>query len=79
MDEINSKGVPCFQGSCSEIYREKAFETLGCVPSERLPNAKKLGETSLMFLIHPTLTTAEMDEVCNVIDSVMSEAGNKNN
>ena len=79
MEEINSRGVPCFQGSCSEIYREKAFETLGCVPSERLPNAKKLGETTLMFLIHPTLTSAEMDEMCNVIDSVMSEAGNKNN
>ncbi len=79
MEEINSRGVPCYQGSCSEIYREKAFETLGCVPSERLPNAKKLGETSLMFLIHPTLTTAEMDEMCSVIDSVMSESGNKNN
>jgi dTDP-4-amino-4,6-dideoxygalactose transaminase len=77
MDEINSRGVPCFQGSCSEIYREKAFETLGCVPSERLPNAKKLGETSLMFLIHPTLTTIEMNEMCNVINSVMSEAGNQ--
>ena len=74
MEEINSRGVPCFQGSCSEIYREKAFETLGCVPSERLPNAKKLGETSLMFLIHPTLTNAEMDEMCNVIDSVFLEA-----
>ncbi len=77
MDEINSRGVPCYQGSCSEIYREKAFETLDCVPSERLPNAKKLGETTLMFLIHPTLTPAEMDEMCNVIDSVMSEASNK--
>ena len=79
MEEINSRGVPCFQGSCSEIYREKAFETLGCVPSVRLPNAKILGETTLMFLIHPTLTSAEMDDMCNVIDSVMSEAGNKNN
>ncbi len=77
MEEINSRGVPCFQGSCSEIYREKAFETLGCIPRERLPNAEKLGETTLMFLIHPTLTTAEMDEMCNVIDSVMSEAGNQ--
>jgi dTDP-4-amino-4,6-dideoxygalactose transaminase len=77
MDEINSRGVPCFQGSCSEIYREKAFETLDCVPSEILPNAKKLGETTLMFLIHPTLTAAEMDEMCNVIDSVMYEASNK--
>jgi len=77
MEEINSRGIPCFQGSCSEIYREKAFEHLECVPKVRLPNAKLLGETTLMFLIHPTLTTAEMDEMCNVIDSVMSEAGKK--
>ena len=79
MDEINSKGVPCYQGSCSEIYREKAFENLGYAPNERLPNAKKLGETSLAFLIHPTLTSVEMEEMCKVIDGVMSEAGNKNN
>jgi dTDP-4-amino-4,6-dideoxygalactose transaminase len=77
MDEINSRGVPCYQGSCSEIYREKAFEHLECVPNVRLPNAKVLGETTLMFLIHPTLTSAEMDEMCNVIDSVMYEASNK--
>lgn len=77
MEEINSSGIPCFQGSCSEIYREKAFETLRCMPLERLPNAKKLGETTLMFLIHPTLTSLEVDEMCTVIDSVMSEAGKK--
>jgi dTDP-4-amino-4,6-dideoxygalactose transaminase len=77
MDEINARGVPCFQGSCSEIYREKAFEHLEYVPKFRLPNAKKLGETTLMFLIHPTLTFAEMDEMCIVIDGVMYEASNK--
>lgn len=78
MEEINSRGVPCFQGSCSEIYREKAFEYLPCVPQERLPNAKVLGETTLVFLIHPTLTSLEIDEMCRVIDSVMSEASKKN-
>jgi dTDP-4-amino-4,6-dideoxygalactose transaminase len=77
MEEINSRGVPCFQGSCGEIYREKAFEQLECAPKIRLPNAKTLGETTLMFLIHPTIISAEMDEMCNVIDSVMSEAGNQ--
>ena len=56
MGEINAAGVPCFSGSCSEIYREKAFGGLG----ERLPVAQKLGESSLMFLVHPTLTEAEI-------------------
>jgi dTDP-4-amino-4,6-dideoxygalactose transaminase len=46
------------------------------VPKVRLPNAKLLGETTLMFLIHPTLTSAEMDEMCNVIDGVFLEAKN---
>ena len=25
LDKLNSKGIPCFSGSCSEIYLEKAF------------------------------------------------------
>jgi dTDP-4-amino-4,6-dideoxygalactose transaminase len=79
MEEINSLGVPCFQGSCSEIYREKAFENLDCVPKDRLPNARILGESTLVFLIHPTLTSNEIDAMCNVIDSVFSRVEKKLN
>lgn len=50
---FNDRGLPCFQGSCSEIYLEKAFDNTGLRPAERLPVARKLGETSLMFLVHP--------------------------
>ena len=74
IDEINGCGVPCYQGSCSEIYLEKAFDGTGWRPKERLPVAKDLGETSLMFLVHPTLTDAEIDKTCDVIHSVMSRA-----
>ena len=66
MSEITSAGVPCFSGSCSEIYREKAF---GGLP-DRLPVAQRLGETSLMFLVHPTLTEAEIAKTCDVIAGV---------
>jgi dTDP-4-amino-4,6-dideoxygalactose transaminase len=52
---INDLGVPCFSGSCSEIYLEKAFNGTGFRPLARLPVARELGETSLMFLVHPTL------------------------
>jgi dTDP-4-amino-4,6-dideoxygalactose transaminase len=79
MEEINSLGVPCFQGSCSEIYREKAFENLDCVPKDRLPNARLLGESTLVFLIHPTLTSNEIDTMCNLIDSVFSRVEKKLN
>ncbi len=72
--ELNELGVPCFSGSCSEIYLEKAFETLPSKPKERLPVAKELGETSLMFLVHPTLDEKYMVTVANEIKKVIESA-----
>ena len=74
MESINTKGVPCFSGSCSEVYLEKAFDNTGWRPAQRLPVAKELGETSLMFLVHPTLTSAEIDKTCAVLAEVMQQA-----
>ena len=70
LEEINKKGIPCFSGSCSEIYKEKAFDGTGFRPSTGFPVAKELGEASLMFLVHPTLTEGEIDKVCDAIRSV---------
>jgi dTDP-4-amino-4,6-dideoxygalactose transaminase len=72
--EINTLGVPCYQGSCSEVYLEKAFDDTGWRPEPRLPVAQALGETSLMFLVHPTLTQAEVDKTCAAIRHVMALA-----
>lgn len=72
--ELNVLGVPCFSGSCSEIYLEKAFDTLPTKPVKRLPVAKELGETSLMFLVHPTLTVKYMNEVIETIQGVFVKA-----
>ena len=74
INEINALGVPCYSGSCSEVYLEKAFDGTGFRPKERLPNAKELGETSLMFLVHPTLTKDEIQQTCEAITSVMELA-----
>lgn len=74
IEAIAARGVPCFQGSCSEVYLEKAFDNTDWRPSERLPVAQELGETSLMFLVHPTLTEDEISKTCAVIDEVMGEA-----
>ncbi len=71
---INSEGVPCFYGSCSEVYREKAFMKTNLGPVEPLPVAKELGETSLMFPVHPTLSEADMHRVADVVDNVLYEA-----
>ena len=75
VDEIVAQGVPCFQGSCSEVYLEKAFDGTGWRPEEPLPVAQELGETSLMFLVHPTLTEAEIDKTCQVLGAVLGAAG----
>jgi dTDP-4-amino-4,6-dideoxygalactose transaminase len=74
MDEINAGGVPCYSGSCSEVYLEKAFDGTDYRPKERLPVAKELGETSLMFLVHPTLTEQEIKKTGEVISQVMQQA-----
>lgn len=74
VETINSHGVPCYQGSCSEVYLERAFEGTGWQPAERLPTAQAMGEQSLMFLVHPTLTAAEIDKTCTVASKVLYAA-----
>jgi dTDP-4-amino-4,6-dideoxygalactose transaminase len=72
--EINARGVPCFQGSCSEVYLEKAFDGTGLRPPQRLPVARELGETSLMWLVHPGLTDEQMALTATVTDEVLRAA-----
>jgi dTDP-4-amino-4,6-dideoxygalactose transaminase len=74
IDEMNASGVPCFQGSCSEVYLEKAFDDTGWRPDVMLSNAVELGETSLMFLVHPTLTQQEIIKTCDVLSRVLKDA-----
>ncbi|RLB72161.1 MAG: aminotransferase [Deltaproteobacteria bacterium] len=70
---VNAEGIPCFSGSCPEIYWEKAL--VQWQPSRRLPAARRLGETSLMFLVHPTLTEADMGDTVAAVDKVSRAAG----
>lgn len=73
-NEVNQAGVPCFTGSCSEVYLEKAFDNTGWRPEQPLPVARELGQTSLMFLVHPTLTGEQIERTCAVLAEVMSRA-----
>lgn len=73
INEISGQGVPCFSGSCSEVYKEKAFENTSYIPKSPLVNAQKLGEMSLMFLVHPTLTNEEISKTCKVIKEVFDK------
>ena len=72
--EISGAGVPCMQGSCSEMYLERAFDGLGVRPESGLPNAIVLGKTSMMFVVHPTLTEINMARTAEVIGDIMEKA-----
>jgi dTDP-4-amino-4,6-dideoxygalactose transaminase len=72
--ELNSLNIPVLQGSCSEVYLEKAFDGVIPRPRQRLPSAQLLGETSLMFLTHPTLSDDEVFKICEGIRVVFNEA-----
>ena len=66
--------MPCFSGSCSEVYLEKAFDEGDLRPAERLPVARELGESSLMFPVHPTLKEEDMRRTCEAVKTVFAAA-----
>jgi len=74
LSEIAALGYPALSGSCSEIYLEKCFQDAGLAPAERLPVARELGETSLMFLVHPTITPEQMAGYAEAVRSVVKRA-----
>ncbi|MRR34158.1 DegT/DnrJ/EryC1/StrS aminotransferase family protein [bacterium] len=74
MAAVNAEGIPCFSGSCSEIYREKAFDGNDIRPAEPMHTAALLGETSLMFQVHPTLERKDIDDICRAVFKVFRKA-----
>ena len=72
MHEMNARGIPCFVGSCSEIYLEKAFEDK--FYNTIKPVARDLGETSLMFLVHPTLAEKDMHKTADTLLTILEVA-----
>lgn len=74
LQEINAAGVPAYSGSCSEVYLEKAFDGTSYRPQKPLPVARELGDTSLMFLVHPTLTEENIARTNDVLTQVLQEA-----
>jgi hypothetical protein len=73
IEAINAEGIPCFSGSCSEIYLEKAFRK-SMQPNQRLPVAMEIGKTSLMFLVHPTLSDTDMGDTADAVEKVLTHA-----
>jgi dTDP-4-amino-4,6-dideoxygalactose transaminase len=72
--EISELGYPALSGSCSEIYLEQCFYDAGYAPTEHLPVAKELGDSSLMLLVHPTITSEQMAGYAEAVRSVLLHA-----
>ncbi len=73
IQKFNDINIPCFEGSCSEIYKEKAFKGTDFGPKKDLPNAKELGQSSITFLVHPTLTDEDITYMQDGIKSIFEE------
>lgn len=83
VEALNKRGIPCNTGICPEIYLEEAFEQNshkiegpenGIAGAIRLPVAKQLGETSMMFMVHPTLDTKSIQLVIEQVKMIMEKA-----
>ena len=74
LEAINAEGIPCTVGACSEIYLEKAFIAAGLGPTQPLPVARRLADSSLLFLLHPGLTEQDMRDTCAAVAKVMRAA-----
>ncbi len=74
LEEIKLAGYPGLSGSCSEIYKEKCFKKIGFTPKDYLPVAKILGDTSLMFLVHPTISEEQMHLYAETIKKIILKA-----
>ena len=83
IEALNTAGVPCNTGICPEIYKEKAFTKDNCriqgdlkdsSGKAYLPVARRLGESSVMFMVHPTLTPASIGYVVDQVHRVMKRA-----
>ena len=68
---LAAEGLPGLSGSCPEIYREKAFEDQSYPV---LPVARRLGETSLMLPVHPTLETSDIDDMVRALRKIFAHA-----
>ncbi len=74
VEDIVAQGYPAFQGSCSEVYLEKAFDGTGWRPEQRLPVAQGLGETSIMFLTHPSISEEQLNGYCSAVHKSFEKA-----
>ena len=73
MNSLNDLGIACYSGSCSEIYKEKAFDKIFSNQKPSLKIANELGETSLMFLVHPTIDENDIYKIAEETKKIIKQ------
>ncbi len=63
IENLIKQGVPCNEGSCSELYREKSFKKFGYTPKKRLKNARKLSESSIAFQVDHSINSNQLQKI----------------
>ena len=66
IERLAERGIPCGTGSCPDMSMELALKSLDCRRDASLPNARALGERTVMLLVDHTLDEEDM--------AVMAEA-----
>ena len=82
LEALNKNGISCNTGICPEIYMEKVFENCthrlhgsrSDLKIPYLPVAKQLGETSMMFMVHPTLKLESINYLIEQMKVIMEKA-----
>ena len=55
-------------------YLEKCFQDAGYFPMKRLENARELGDTSLMFLVDPSISEQNLSKYAEEIKKILIRA-----
>jgi dTDP-4-amino-4,6-dideoxygalactose transaminase len=71
-DAIIAEGIPCYAGY-REMYLEKAFPP-EWHPKAPMQNVRQLSRTGLVFLVHSTLSEADMIDTSRGVNKVMASA-----
>lgn len=82
---LHADGIPAMHGSCAEVYLEESFRARqigpgfvarGSLDGEgRLPTARRLGETSLTFLVHHTIDVTTMHRYASAVRQCLTAFG----
>lgn len=64
--ELNKMGIPCFEGTCGEVYRELAYNL-----DINLPVTQELSKTALMFLVDPSYNSDTINKMAGEIRDVI--------